>query len=199
MSILIITTGGTIGAEQYPDPKNPPEFCTVPALNVDLVRNALCAPEFAKFKTRCVSLVPVDSKDIDDVYRQQILKIIRGSKEELILITHGTDTLLKSADFFYEQLQNEAALIGKKIILTGSMTPLANGPISDGHKNLHYALSILTRATASLPTVSTILSNDNKTKGWTPHLYPHKPNRWKKHYDPDGQRSKIIPFATAHL
>jgi L-asparaginase/Glu-tRNA(Gln) amidotransferase subunit D len=191
MTILVITTCGTIGAEKYPDPLNPPEFCTIPQHGVDLVRDALNT-DFCNFNTRCISLVPVDSKNIDEAYRQQILKIIRGSKEELILLTHGTDTILKSADYFYEQLVAEATLSGKKIILTGAMTPLANGKDSDGYKNLRYALLLLKDAGKSLPNVGTVLCNFNKFGEWIPHLYPHKPGRWRKHYDADGRRNRII-------
>jgi hypothetical protein len=41
MSILVITTGGTIGAMPYKDLKHPPKISTMPAKGQDFVRLAL--------------------------------------------------------------------------------------------------------------------------------------------------------------
>jgi L-asparaginase len=57
-----------------------------------------------------------DSLDLTDADREAIADAVRNSKETRVLITHGTDTMIKTAQF----LRNIA---GKTIVFTGAMNP----------------------------------------------------------------------------
>jgi L-asparaginase/Glu-tRNA(Gln) amidotransferase subunit D len=95
LPILVITTGGTIGALPYEDPRHPPEISSMPK-NEDLVRKELQS-RFVSVNTRCISLEPRDSKLIDLPYRENLLSVLTAAEETSILITHGTDTILATA------------------------------------------------------------------------------------------------------
>ncbi len=180
-STLVITTGGTIGALPYPDPINPPLFATMPELGHDLVRDYL-EKNFSN-RVRCLSLQPRDSQYIDTQYRSNLLSLSLAASEPRVVITHGTDTILTTAGFFYTHL---AALKGKRIILTGAMTPLSNGPQSDGHRNLAYALESKTNNRVGI-----VLSDFNTRGLWTPRLYSFKPNRFEKDRTGDGRYYRL--------
>ena len=190
MSLLVLTTGGTIGALPYEDPRKPPEFSSMPPAGRDFVREAL-ETHFASVKTRCIALEPCDSKLMDESYRKEILSLIETAPEEAVLITHGTDALLNTADFFYALFRRNAVLGGKKIILTGSMTPLSNGAESDGYLNLAFSLDRLTQR-ASLPKgVNIVLCDFDKEGAWKPRLYAYAPDTYEKFYDLDCRYSRL--------
>jgi L-asparaginase len=188
VNILVITTGGTIGALPYEDPQRPPQFSSMPPKGRDLVRDAL-GTHFATHDTRCISLQPRDSKQIDKLYRKNILAIVEAAAENAILITHGTDTILQSADFLYRRFSN--SLGRKAIILTGAMIPLANGQASDGHLNLAFSLDLLTRFAPELAKINIVLCDFDKGGAWKPRLYPYRPNQYTKFYDSDGRYNRI--------
>jgi L-asparaginase len=190
MTVLVITTGGTIGAIAYDDPRYPPKFSTMPPKGKDLVKDVLLTL-FSRFQTHCVSLEPRDSKQIDEAYRRNILRVISSSPENRVLITHGTDTLLTTADFLYKHTINVSKFHKKRIILTGAMTPLANGKDSDGYLNLEFSLAWLTSQTHDLSKINIVLCGFQKHGEWKPRLYPYKPNRWEKVYDPDGRYNRL--------
>lgn len=75
-----------------------------------------------------------DSLDIDDTEREQILEACEACEEESILITHGTDTMVETAE-----LLGEAGL-DKSIVLTGAMVPYSVRD-SDALFNLGFALA----------------------------------------------------------
>ena len=194
MTILVITTGGTIGAMPYKDLKRPPKISIMPAKGQDFVRTAL--QKIPGIKTRSVSLEPRDSSFVDDNYRQGILDIIGKSPEAMVLITHGTDTLLQTAEFFYRQYAVQHALKDKTIILTGAMVALSCGPESDGYLNLGFALRQLDQGQISrgVHIVLCDYQDADARTGWQPRLYRFEPGRYEKLYDPDdGRRSRIVP------
>jgi L-asparaginase len=83
----------------------------------------------------CVqTLMLVDSLEMTDVHRQQILAACRGAAEDRIIVTHGTDTMEHTA-----RVLGEASL-PKTIVLTGAMVPYTFGS-SDGLFNLGSALA----------------------------------------------------------
>jgi len=182
--ILVLTTGGTIGALAHPDPRTPPPIVPMPPDGRDIVREILQA-EFRNFNARCISFEPRDSKFIDDDYLMKALKLIEAAPEDKILITYGTDALLRGANFFYRH----AGL--KKIILTGSMTPLANGAESDGYRNLTCALKCLRDDVCGDSCVNIILSDFNDAGIWVPRLYPFQPDKYEKFYDIDGRYNRL--------
>jgi L-asparaginase len=64
-------------------------------------------------------LMLVDSGDITDENRQQILEKCNHADTDKIVITHGTDTLVKTAQLLGENIKD------KTIVLVGSMIPYA--------------------------------------------------------------------------
>ncbi|HHS99500.1 MAG TPA: asparaginase [Thiomicrospira sp.] len=76
-----------------------------------------------------------DSLELTDTDRKQIYQACLDSISSHIVITHGTDTMVETAQFL--QLQN--TLTNKTIILTGAMRPYMLGR-SDASFNLSSAL-----------------------------------------------------------
>jgi L-asparaginase len=62
-------------------------------------------------------LMLLDSLDMTDEQRQQILQACQNTPEDRILITHGTDTMVKTAQLLGEHIKD------KTIVLFGSMVP----------------------------------------------------------------------------
>jgi len=189
VGVIVITTGGTIGALPYEDPQHPPQFSSMPPDGRDLVRDAL-ATTFSSFNARCISLEPRDSKLIDECYRRNVLAIVESAAENAVIITHGTDTILKTADFFHQQFLHNPSLKKKTIILTGSMTPISNGAGSDGYLNLGFSLSCLVNLAPGMEKTNIVLCDFAKDS-WQPRLYPHSPNRYEKFYDSDGRYHRL--------
>ena len=79
-------------------------------------------------------LMMVDSLDMRPSDREKILKQCKDSKEDKIIITHGTDTMNETAKVLAE------GGLGKTIVLTGAMIPYAFGT-SDGLFNIGGALA----------------------------------------------------------
>ncbi len=84
------------------------------------------------------TLMMVDSLDLTDADRAVMAHSCKKSRHSRILITHGTDTMVKTAAY----LANED-LKDKTIVLTGAMVPYAFGTSSDGFFNLGSALAFL--------------------------------------------------------
>jgi L-asparaginase len=81
------------------------------------------------------TVMMVDSLDMDDAGRAQIVERCRVREERSIVITHGTDTMVETA-----RAIAAARLDDRTIVLTGAMVPYAFGS-SDGLFNLGSALS----------------------------------------------------------
>ncbi|HTD06726.1 asparaginase domain-containing protein [Undibacterium sp.] len=77
----------------------------------------------------------MDSLDMTDVDRQQILQSCQQAKEKAIVIIHGTDTMRETAEVL------GAAKLDKVIVFTGAMIPyeIAN---SDALFNLGFAAGV---------------------------------------------------------
>jgi L-asparaginase len=78
----------------------------------------------------------IDSLDMDDAGRAQIVARCRAADERAIVVTHGTDTMVETARAL------AAAALDKTVVLTGAMVPYAFGS-SDGLFNLGSALSFV--------------------------------------------------------
>lgn len=82
------------------------------------------------------TLMMIDSLEMRKLERNVILKNVKKTKSDKILITHGTDTMVDTARFLAK------SKIGHKtIVLTGAMIPIAFGSSSDGFFNLGSALA----------------------------------------------------------
>ncbi|MDX2028605.1 MAG: asparaginase domain-containing protein [Alphaproteobacteria bacterium] len=193
MGILVITTGGTIGALPYEDPRQPPELSAMPSDGVDFVHGVL-KEDFKFAAASYISFSPRDSKLIDNDYRKAILAIIEEAKEDKILITHGTDTILQTAQFFYEQSKTNKILNGKVIIITGAMVPLSNGHESDGYLNLEYSLKQLPSLAGrdDKKNIYIVLCDQKDSNSmWEPHLYHYEPDHYEKVYAEDARYNRL--------
>lgn len=85
---------------------------------------------------RIRTLMMIDSLEMTDEDRDVIIRQCKRCEEERILITHGTDTMVKTA----KALEKEK--IAKTIVLSGAMIPYKFGS-SDGFFNLGSALAFV--------------------------------------------------------
>jgi L-asparaginase len=83
------------------------------------------------------TLMMIDSLDMTMADRYVILEQCQLASERRIVITHGTDTMIVTAQLLATELPPETA---RTIVLTGAMIPYAFGS-SDGLFNLGSALS----------------------------------------------------------
>ena len=66
----------------------------------------------------------IDSLDMQDDNRRQILAACQAAGEEGIVITHGTDTMAETAAVLGRAREGgDPALADKRIVLTGAMVP----------------------------------------------------------------------------
>jgi len=82
------------------------------------------------------TLMMVDSLELTDDDRDLIARSCARAEEDLIVVTHGTDTMVDTARVLADRAT------GKTIVLTGAMIPFAFGS-SDGLFNLGSALSFV--------------------------------------------------------
>jgi len=81
-------------------------------------------------------LPPIDSLYMQDSYRENIFEVCKNTPEDRILITHGTDTLVETAQYL-------AARVSEKVIvLVWAMVPIRESH-TDGYMNLGYAIWVL--------------------------------------------------------
>jgi L-asparaginase len=85
------------------------------------------------------TLMMIDSLEMTDRHRAEIVARCRDAVDTRILITHGTDTMIETARAIADALP---AIGAKTIVLTGAMVPYAFGS-SDGLFNLGSALSFV--------------------------------------------------------
>ena len=83
------------------------------------------------------TVMMIDSLDLDDRGRADIVHRCRDAAETCSVITHGTDTMVETA-----RALAAASLSSKTIVLTGALVPYAFGS-SDGLFNLGSALSFV--------------------------------------------------------
>jgi L-asparaginase len=80
----------------------------------------------------------VDSLDMVDADRKIIMSNCKKTKDERIIITHGTDTMVETATY----LARNMGINNKTIVLTGAMVPYKFGS-SDGLFNLGSAVAFV--------------------------------------------------------
>lgn len=126
MTIRVFATGGTFDKEY------------------DLIRGQLYfkdthLPEIFS-QGRCTvpiemrTLMMIDSLEMTDEDRQVIVANCKKCEEDKIIITHGTDTMVKTAEVLAKSIKD------KTIILTGAMIPYKFGS-SDGFFNMGSAFA----------------------------------------------------------
>ena len=108
MFIRFITTGGTIDKIYFDEMS---QFEVGEAQVKHILTEGLVS-----FDYDVVSLFRKDSLDLTDDDRQEIRKYVENDNASLFVISHGTDTMVETADV----LSN---LPGKTIVLTGALSP----------------------------------------------------------------------------
>lgn len=81
-------------------------------------------------------LMMMDSLDMGEAERQQIVSACASCTENHIIITHGTDTMVETGNALLAQQLN------KTIVLTGAMIPYTFGS-SDGLYNMGSAMAFV--------------------------------------------------------
>lgn len=109
-TVLVLTTGGTLDKVYFD------------ALSEYQVGDAV-APEILQrmnvnFKFEHQEICRKDSLEITDEDREKLKQAVEGSQHQHILVTHGTDTMVKTAQYLGVQG-------GKTIVFTGAMQPAA--------------------------------------------------------------------------
>ena len=126
MTIKILTTGGTIDKIYFDQIS---EFQVgEPQIKQLLDEANIC------FEYEIESILRKDSLDMTDDDRELIVERVRSEPHERILLTHGTDTMIKTAQALAASIQN------KTIVLTGSMQP-ARIRSSDAVFNIGFAVA----------------------------------------------------------
>lgn len=82
------------------------------------------------------TLMMIDSLDMTDKDRALILENCENTPETKIVITHGTDTMIETAEVLASGIKD------KTIVLTGAMVPYTFGS-SDGLFNLGTAIAFV--------------------------------------------------------
>lgn len=128
MAIMVFVTGGTfdkeydeINGKLYFKDTHLPEMFKLGRCSLDI-----------KIRT----LMMIDSLEMSDEDREVIIRQCKRCEEDRIIITHGTDTMVKTA----KALEKEK--IEKTIVLSGAMIPYKFGS-SDGFFNLGSALAFV--------------------------------------------------------
>ena len=126
--IRIFTVGGTID-KIYFDAKSAYE---VGPPNIGEILDGLkLNPEFA-----VTPLMQKDSLDMDDADRALVREAVASSGDKRFIITHGTDTMVQTA----EELGQLAVEQSKTIVLTGALEP-ARFKTSDAMFNIGAAIT----------------------------------------------------------
>ena len=126
MTVRLLVTGGTfdkeydeVGGRLYFKDTHVPEM-------LGLGRSRL--------QVEIRTLMMVDSLEMTDRDRELIARNCREAPEDRIVVTHGTDTMVRTAEVLARDVRD------KTVVLTGAMIPFAFGS-SDGLFNLGGALT----------------------------------------------------------
>jgi len=127
VDIAVLVTGGTLDKVHDTETESL-IFSDDPDTHVtQLLNTARC------YFPRVEILFKIDSLDMTDAHRQQILTRIIASPETHIVVTHGTGTIEQTAKFLSGKTGS------KTVILTGAMRPFSLGR-SDGGFNMGGAM-----------------------------------------------------------
>ncbi|MBA7639270.1 L-asparaginase 2 [subsurface metagenome] len=124
MKIKFFAVGGTID-KVYSDKRS--EYQVGESMLNEVLKQANVS-----FDYECESLIHKDSLDMTDEDRQFLFDKIESDEHEYIVVTHGTDTMIKTA----KKLQ---AIADKVVVLTGAMQP-ARFKSSDAEFNIGCAV-----------------------------------------------------------
>lgn len=123
--LLFVTCGGTID-KVYFDAKS--EFEVGSPQVAGLLEEANVS-----VPCRILPVLRKDSLEMTEADRESIREAIAAQPERLVVVTHGTDTMIQTARVL-------SGLEGRTIVLTGSMQP-ARFRVSDAEFNLGTAVA----------------------------------------------------------
>ena len=123
--ILVLTTGGTIDKIYFDALSDYQVGETVVSKLLDIAR--------VKRPFRIEEVARKDSLELDDADRALIRDRVAAAPESHIIITHGTDTMTKTAKLL-------SAIAGKTVVLVGALAPARFGE-SDASFNLGMAFA----------------------------------------------------------
>lgn len=129
MKITIINTGGTFNKRYNPILG----ALEVPSDNIAL-NKIIASCHNVEFEIH--NIVSKDSLHMDDNDRQLITNTVKQSKNEKVIIIHGTDTVDLTSAFLREQINN------KQIVFTGAMVPMSIDEV-EATMNFSQALGFL--------------------------------------------------------
>jgi len=90
-----------------------------------------------KLDVEVETLMMIDSLDIKPADVKKIVTKCKNSKHKRIVITHGTDTMVNTAEAIAKEK------LDKTVVITGALIPYEFGSSSDGFFNLGCALSFV--------------------------------------------------------
>ncbi len=110
MKIIFIQTGGTIDKD-YPKLQMGYAFEITEPASERILRRIN-----PNFEYEIVKLFRKDSLDMSDNDRKELLSLCKNLSYKRLIITHGTDTMLKTAEYL-------SGIRDKTIVLTGAFRP----------------------------------------------------------------------------
>jgi L-asparaginase len=129
MAIRILVTGGTFDKEY--------DELTGRLFFKDTHLPEMLSRGRCRLEVTVETAMMIDSLELDEAGRAEIVDRCRQAPETGVVITHGTDTMVETA-----RALAHAKLATKTVVLTGAMIPYAFGS-SDGLFNLGSALSFV--------------------------------------------------------
>ncbi len=129
MTIKLLLTGGTID-KSYNESNGELDFTESHISEMLKLGRNLADIEIQQLMLK-------DSLEMDDEDRRVIASACEKSKQNKIVITHGTDTMVDTAKVLGDLDKNG---LGKTIVLVGAMVPYVF-KYSDAHFNLGFSLA----------------------------------------------------------
>lgn len=127
MDVLILITGGTLDKVHDTQTESLVFGGGGKTRVENILRNGRCD------HPRLQILMKIDSLDMTDAHREQILEAVLAATQDHIVITHGTGTMEQTAKYL------DGKTAGKTVVLTGAMRPQSLGK-SDANFNLGGAI-----------------------------------------------------------
>jgi len=138
--ISFLLTGGTLDGEYNPAQER--KTIREKSIIRDYIETTI-KPHFdCDFKT----LMMIDSLDMTDNHRAEILAAVHDTSADKIIITHGTSTVVETANYLAQHFAHNK----KTIILVGAIIPLVGFYPSDAAFNLGYAVSAVQNQKAGI-------------------------------------------------
>ena len=133
-NVLVVQTGGTIACEETEAGLSPSD-----KQYLDLVPEVFDLANLDIIKT-----ANIDSTDMGTKEREMVAELIykysMSNKYDGYVVIHGTDTMVDTACTLNYMIQN----MGKPIALTGAQKSMFEDPVSDGRRNIYYAIKTAT-------------------------------------------------------